>query len=71
MLTKKLLLAGAVALVAAGLAAPAAPAYPVDPGGDRLVAPMASRTSAGVAKPKPTKSNPARPKTRPKPPLEP
>jgi hypothetical protein len=71
MFTKKLLLTGAVALVATGLAAPSAPAHPVDPGGDRLVAPMASRTSAGVATLKPTKTNPARPKARPKPALEP
>jgi hypothetical protein len=71
MITNKLMLTGAVALVAIGLAAPAAQSYPVDPGGDRLVAPMTSRTSAGVATPKTAKSNPARPKTRPKPPLEP
>ena len=69
MITKKLLLTGAVALDAIGLAAPAAPAYPVDPGGDRLVAPMMSRTSAGVPKSKPTNS-PAKPNPRPKPALE-
>jgi hypothetical protein len=68
MFTKKLWLAGAVALVAAGLAAPAAPAYPLDPEGQRLVVPMASRT--GVATPKATVSKPAKPKPR-KPPLEP
>jgi hypothetical protein len=68
MVTKKLWLAGAVALVAAGLAAPAAPAYPLDPVGERLVVPMTSRT--GVAKPKATVSTPAKPKPR-KPPFEP
>jgi hypothetical protein len=69
--TKKLCLAGAVALVAAGLSAPVAPAYVLDPGGQRLVVSMTSRTSQAVAKPKATKATAAKPKPRPKPPLEP
>jgi hypothetical protein len=69
MISKKHLLTGVAALAAAGLAAQAAPAYPVDPGGDRLVTPMTSRTSAGAGSP--TSSHPGRPNPRPKPPIEP
>jgi hypothetical protein len=70
LLTKKVMLVGAVALVAAGLSAAAAPAYVLDPGGDRLVQ-TTVRTPQGAATPKATTSTSARPKPRPKPPLQP
>jgi hypothetical protein len=69
--TKKLWLAVAVALVMAGLAAPVASAYVLDPGGEGLVVSMTSRTSQGLAKPTAAKGKQAKPKPRPKPPLEP
>ena len=65
-------LALALTVIACAVAAPAASAYPLDPGtGDRLDTPTTSRTSQGVTKqkPKPSKRNKANP--RPKPPLEP
>jgi hypothetical protein len=69
--TKKLCVAGVVALVAAGLSAPVAPAYVLDPGGERLAVSMTSRTSQGLPKQTTTQATAAKPKPRPKPPLEP
>ncbi len=67
-------LALAITVVTCAFSAPAAHAYPLDPGtGDRLDVPTTSRTSQGVVtKPKKhssAKKNPLKP--RPKPPLEP
>jgi hypothetical protein len=70
MLTRKVMVAGAAALVAAGLSAAAAPAYVLDPGGERLVQ-TTVRTPQVAATPTVTSSTSAKPKPRPKPPLQP